>query len=204
MRGWEAKPKHGIPAKQQGIPAIGCGYTRLILVVSGRRDTLSLLAKVRSRCVHKGRGFLTLLVFAWLNVVLQPCAMAMANAIVCPDCPPTHIDEQISDATMEGHGHAMTMPEGPGGHHGAVEHDMGSAGELCAGELIDCVNLEDVNQTARQEHSTPEPGLVWIVPASEQCQCTYDRSASSFCIGDHVRLAGAFPPLNILYCVYLD
>lgn len=153
--------------------------------------------------MRKGRGFLTLLALAWLNVVLQPCAMA--DAIACPDCPPAHIHEQISDAAMPGHDHAMTMPEHLGGHDGAVEHDMGSAGPSCAGELVDCVNLDDINQTARQEQPTPEPGLVWIVPVPEPCQHSYDHgSAPSFRLGDPVRLAGAFPPLNVLYCIYLD
>jgi len=138
--------------------------------------------------MRKGRGFLTLLAVVWLNVVFQPCAMAMVDAIGCPDCPP-----------------AMTMADDHGGHGDAVEHDMGSADAVCAGELIDCFNLEDVNQSARQEQPAPEPGLVWIVPAPEQCQHGYDHgSPGSFLLGDPVRLAGAFPPLNVLYCVYLD
>lgn len=120
--------------------------------------------------------------------------MAMTDAVTCPDCPPAHTPD-----------HAMTMPDDPAGHGGAVDHDAGSAGESCTGELLDCVNLEDINQTGRQEQSTSEPGLVWIVPAPERSQHIWDeRTSRLFCRGDPVRLAGAFPPLNILYCIYLD
>ncbi|NIO42960.1 MAG: hypothetical protein GTO41_24065 [Burkholderiales bacterium] len=188
-------------ARNQAVSAV-------ILVrpfLNGRRDTLSLLATIRLRCVRKGRGFLTLLSLAWLNVILQPCAMAMADAITCPDCPPAHINEQVTAGPMEWHDHAMTMHEEVVGHGSAVEHDMNSGGEPCAGELLDCVNLEDISQTARQEQPSPEPGMVWIVPVPEQPRYSLNyRASPSFCLGDPVRLAGAFPPLNVLHCVYLD
>lgn len=162
------------------------------------------MAKIRSSWIRKGKAFLTLLTLAWLNVVLQPCAMAMA--VTCPDCPPAHVQDRMSDAAIDGHDHARVMPAEPGGHDdGAGGHETEPGTGSCAGELVECLKFEDINQTARQEQSALEPGLAWIVTAPLECRCTCDRgSSASFCAGDPVRLAGAFPPLNILYCVYLD
>lgn len=179
------------------------GYTHPIMV-NQRRATLSLLARIRSTQVGKGRGFLTLLVFAWLNVVLQPCAMAMANA-ACPDCPPAHIHEQMSHAAMGEHDHAMVVIKDERAHNGADGHEIDSGSPTCGSELVDCVNLDDINQISRQEQSTPEPGLAWLVPPPVQCLHAVDHALfPSFRPGDAERLIGAFPPLNILYCVYLD
>jgi len=153
-----------------------------------RRDTLSLLAKLRIGHARWGRRSLTLLVLAWLNLVLQPCAMAMAgDSASCPDCPAAHVHEHMGAATMAEH-----------------DHEMDAGSTRCGGGLIDCVNLDDINQGDRQKQLPIDSGPVLLaLPPMEYVHADDRRAPAPFGAGDAARLRGAFPPLHVLHCVYL-
>jgi hypothetical protein len=165
---------------------------------------VNLLERIRSTQARRGRRSLTLLVLAWLNALLQPCAMATAGDFaICPDCPPAHIHEQI--AAMAEHDHAMVATGDDDGHSAADGHESDSGSATCGGRLVDCAHLNDINQTDRQKQLTLDPGLTWLAPPLVECPQLDDRRPPlSFGPGDAARLTGAFPPLNVLNCVYLD
>ncbi len=79
----------------------------------------------------RGRRALGLFVAVWLNLALQPCAMAYEapGDHDCPDCPPAEM-------------------HGDHGMHGAM-HDSMSAEMPCADELSDCMVDEDVSHDVR-------------------------------------------------------
>ena len=96
-------------------------------------------------------------------------------------------------------------------HDDAPEHDHAAGHQAdsdctdCGGDLADCANLDDVKKSDRDEQSAPEPKLVSLAaPPAECAQPADPRPPPSYGSGDAARLTGAFPPLNILYCVYLD
>lgn len=152
--------------------------------------------------VRWGRRLLTLLVLAWLNLVLQPCAMAMAADAACPGCPPAHADRPMGHASKATHEHAAVPHDGMGSD--AVAHEHNTDGGACGGSLVDCVRLGDINQCDRQQPLTPDHTTVWLAPPPMVSAQPGYRDPPVFSAGDAARLAGAFPPLNVLYCVYLD
>jgi hypothetical protein len=97
---------------------------------------------------------------------------------------------------MHEHGDARAAEHTPG-------KDSGSAG--CGGELSDCANLDNINQNDRVKTFSPDFKLVGLAPPPHRCS-QLDAHGPPLPSGtpDSAKLAGAFPPLNILYCVYLD
>jgi hypothetical protein len=166
---------------------------------------MSLLARIRSGQKRWGRPSLALVAFAWLNVILQPCAMAMSGGL-CPHCPPAHTRAHPADeASVAEHGHEMAGHEHGGGHAAEDGHVTDSGSEDCGGELSDCANLDSLNQGERAKSFSPDFKLLGLAPPSARCsQPDVKRSSTPSSASDSARLAGAYPPLNVLYCVYLD
>jgi len=166
---------------------------------------MSLLTKMRIRQARWGRPTLALVMFAWLNVILQPCAMAMAGS-VCPHCPPERMHAQPAHA-MADHGHSHAMPDHEhGGEHATSQGQQSDPGsDECAGDLSGCANLDDLRQNDRIKPFSADLKLVGLAPPPERCTPTgllrHSTIAASL---DSARLSGAYPPLNVLYCVYLD
>lgn len=166
---------------------------------------MSLLAKIRSGQARWGHASLALLTFAWLNVVLQPCAMAMAGDFGdCHHVASGHGHEPASHETMAGHGHDMAA--GQAEDHGDRQgDDAESRCTDCRGDLADCAHLSDINKSERSKQPAPDHGIAWLVlPATAYTQPVDPRPPPSSGARDAARLSGAFPPLSVLYCVYLD
>lgn len=145
---------------------------------------MSYLASIRNQRRSWGRSALGLFAAVWLNLALQPCAMAyeVENDHECPHCPPSE---------MQGH------------------HDMhaGMGDEMpCADELSDCSLDPDFSHDARggqskfkSSHSdTPVAIVATEIPAPVQ-SLARQRSPPRITTA-HL---GASTPLHVLYCVYL-
>jgi len=137
---------------------------------------LSYLASIRNRQQPWGRRALGLFAAVWLNLALQPCAMAYA------------LD---SPAQMPGHS----------GMHASMDHEM-----PCADVMTDCAIVDDINHDGRSAEfklkDAPVDVVIAIAPhelSRSFGQVASDRSPPRYA-SVH---AGAPPPLNILYCVYL-
>ncbi len=145
---------------------------------------MSLVAKIRQRQQTWARRALGLFVAVWLNLALQPCAMALESMqdSDCPNCPPAQAHEHD-------------------GMHASMGHEM-----LCASAAADCSFSEDLNYDGRSDQpklkdahidspiaiSSTEPALPYGNPVDFRPRPRY---ASVH--------AGAPPPLNVLHCVYL-
>lgn len=107
---------------------------------------------------------------------------------------------------MADHDPAMAAPDDTAGLHAGVGREMVSDAAACGGAMVSCANLDDINQAERLKQPEPDSGLAWLAPVSVvDCLHAVDRAPPlSFSPGDAARLTGAFPPLNVLYCVYLD
>ncbi len=71
--------------------------------VSATGNSLKPLATTRSRKTQSARRFLGLFVLAWLNMALQPCAMAFGDASAggCNQCPMTDSAEVYLQGSVE-------------------------------------------------------------------------------------------------------
>lgn len=146
---------------------------------------MSQLFSIRQRQSLWGRRALGLFVAVWLNLALQPCAMAFEadDDHDCPHCPPVQIHEH-------------------GGMHGSMDNNM-----PCADGPSDCAIVEDLNHDGRggqlKLKDAPVDMPVAIAPhelAELFRPVVIERPPPRYA-SVH---AGAHPPLHILYCVYLD
>ena len=141
---------------------------------------MNVLATMRQRQTSWGRRVLSLFAVVWLSLALQPCAMAMGGDSDhdCPHCPP---------------------PESS--HH--ATHDM--TGMPCA-TGADCMALDEINYDGRT--STVKVGdaqyeavaiLSPVATARRSLRVTRAGKTSDSC-----GYGGTSPPLNLLYCTYLN
>lgn len=146
---------------------------------------MSYLASIRKQHRSWGRSALGLFAAVWLNLALQPCAMAyeVENDHECPHCPPTE---------MQGH-HDM--------------HDGMDAGMPCADGLSDCSLDPDFSHDGRggqtQLKDVKSDGPAIAVPMDLVAPfdtVARERSPPRF----ETVHPGSPPPLHVLYCVYLD
>ena len=129
------------------------------------------------------RNILGVVVVAWLNLALQPCAMACPADQVpdCPNCPPGQLQ-----------------------HHDS--HDMAADGMPCASSANDCDVLGDLNNNERADQvklkDLQKDLPASIVPASPVVRVgkTLASTANSLRMS---RPPGGLQPLHKLYCVYL-
>jgi hypothetical protein len=146
---------------------------------------LSHLASIRRQQQSWGRRALGLFVAVWLNLALQPCAMAyqVDDDHDCLKCPPMQMQE-----------HA--------GMHGDMDDEM-----PCADSLDDCFVDEDLNHDGRsgqiklKDLSSDIPLVIADYESLLHFQHPSDTASAPRYASLH---SGAPPPLHILYCVYLD
>ena len=145
---------------------------------------LSHLARIRQQQQSWGRRALGLFAAVWLNLALQPCAMAfeVGDDHDCPHCPP-----------------AQTLEHG--GVHGGMDHEL-----PCADGLSDCAVADDLNLDGRSGPSklkdAPSDAAVAIAP--HELELLFRQPAGATRRSCHASMhAGAPPPLYILHCVYL-
>lgn len=147
---------------------------------------MNSLATLRQRQIPWARRVLGLFVVVWLNLVLQPCAMAMGAVEDhdCPHCPPSHARQ----------------------HDG---HDMSSEASRdmpCATSAADCSVFDEANVDGRTgqlklKNAPTELPVAMVASAERYADVQPKRTIV-------VRPPDTHPPdssrsLNTLYCVYL-
>lgn len=149
---------------------------------------MSSVAILKKRQIPWARRALGMFVVVWLNLALQPCAMAMGgdDDHDCPHCPPSH--------TQRHEGHEMSSDTMP-------DHDM-----PCATGAADCTAFGAVNVDARSGdlklRDAPIDQLDVIVPfAVSIADAGPSRTAVIEPPWPHP--PDSTPPLTVLYCVYL-
>lgn len=155
-----------------------------------RDNTLNPLAKIRQRQTPWARRVLGVFAVVWLNMALQPCAMAFGGASEadCLHCPPAHAEG--------GPEHSQ--------HH---SDDADPGNSPCEMGASQCTFVDDFNYDGRilkvKVKDAPgdvplgiAPGIAEISPAAISPVVPHD------CIRSYN--PGDPPPLNVLYCVYLD
>jgi len=139
---------------------------------------LSHLASIRRRQQFWGRRALGLFVAVWLNLALQPCAMAY------------EVDDQVP-MQMQG--------------HGGMHHDMDEQAP-CADSLSDCSIVADLNCDGRggqvkfKDLSNDIPLAIADFVSPLRFQRLRDTKSLPRCASLH---SGAPPPLYVLHCIYL-
>ena len=145
------------------------------------------MAAIRHKRTHWARHAFGGFVVVWLNLVLQPCAMALDGSSPrdCPNCPPEHGGEYAVHAEAIG--------------------DMSMAEMSCASDT-DCGFTDDVNYDGRnfklKLKDLPSDLPLAISPVFLQVPALQTTVSP-----DWHRLRSPPPgnstPLNILHCVYL-
>lgn len=146
---------------------------------------MSYLTSIRKQRRSWGRSALGLFAAVWLNLALQPCAMAyeVENDHDCPHCP---------SSEMQGH-HDM---------HAGMDTEM-----PCADGLSDCNLDPDFNHDGRsgQGQTKDIKGDSSAIAVPMDLVAPFNTVARERppprTITAHL---GASPPLHVLYCVYLD
>lgn len=134
------------------------------------------------------RRVLGLFVVVWLNLALQPCAMAMGGGDDhdCPHCPPSH--------TQKHDGHAMASSD--------AGREM-----PCATGATDCSVLDDYNYDGRSAQvkvkDVPSEPLVTLFPSALFLADARPNLVVAHTPPSINHPPGPSLPLNILYCVYL-
>ena len=137
------------------------------------------IASIRKQQQTWGRRALGLFVAVWLNLALQPCAMANA---------------------MEAEQQPMQMHE-HGGAHGNMDMQM-----PCADGVADCSIDDDLNHDGRggqiklENLSNDIPLLVADYSSELRLQRSGDATTQPRYASVH---SGAPPPLYVLHCIYL-
>lgn len=151
-----------------------------------REHSLNPLAKIRDRQIPWVRRTLGLFVVVWLNMALQPCAMAFADmqGRDCLHCPPSH--------SMD-----MSSP---------VAHDEVPRDVPCMTQMSQCGVLDDYNLDGRtvqiKVKNTQSDIPAGIAPALVTVPVLVSVPVSCRKVAASFRTVAA-PPLNLLYCVYL-
>lgn len=142
---------------------------------------------MQQRKTPSARRVLGLFVVVWLNMALQPCAMAFGGAgdHDCMHCPPAH--------------------SGAVSSHSA--HDMDHAAQdtvSCETSASQCTIVDDFNYDGRSAKVKDAPSDVPVgITMSNAGVLSASRSYVHSAMGDRSHPPSGFPPLNILYCIYL-
>lgn len=139
------------------------------------------------------RGVLGMLVIAWLNIAVQPCAMALGSIEDhdCPRCPPSHADEQPEHLMHD--------------QHMAAE-DSASSAMPCATPATDCSFLDELNCDGRavklEIKDAPSDVSVAVLPAYVSELAIRPAKVRGW-HGTRSPPILSSVPLNVYYCVYL-
>jgi hypothetical protein len=121
----------------------------------------------------------------WLNLALQPCAIALEGNEECPRCPP-----EMDHSGMSHHGDS---------------HDSADFEAACATSGSDCILVDNYNHDRggyAKLKDAPNSAPVAVVDtnlASSHVSRTISQNVNRRAF----ITPGAAPPLNVLYCVYL-
>ena len=129
-----------------------------------------------------GRLLAVLGVF-WLNLVVAPCAMAFGAEHDCPHCPPEHAGEMAA-------------------HHG---HHEGVASTGCDALMSDCDDLgtyANEGRFAQLKLKDKTDPVAMAPPTLPDLPVAAARFVPA--TADPPDPVGAFPPLHLLNCVFLD
>ena len=148
---------------------------------------MSKAARQRQHGQSRNLRAFGLFVAVWLNLALQPCAMAFAELDEpdCPHCPPSQ---------MQAHEH--------GAAHAAMERDA-----PCADGVADCAVVDSINHDRRGNQPKLEfPGadLPVVIGADNAGDAALRPSRRISFPEPLYYITGSPPPLHVLYCVYLD
>ena len=119
----------------------------------------------------------------WLNLVVAPCAMAFGAEHDCPHCPPEMSDEMAA-------------------HHGHHQDDAASA---CDALMSDCDDLGTYANEGRfaqlklKDKTDPVAMAPPTLPDTPVAAARFVPARA-----DPPDPVGAFPPLHLLNCVFLD
>lgn len=129
------------------------------------------------------RRVLGLFAAVWLNLAIQPCAMALEQEHDCPHCPPAHE-------------HEMAM------HHGSAE---AKAKPPCASMQAQCGELDDFSVDGRSGQLKAKDVVDLTAILSHEYTELADQSLW-LARGSTDPPDDPFgsPPLHVLHCVYLD
>lgn len=135
-----------------------------------------------SRTRAWGYPALGLFAAVWLNLALQPCAMALEADHDCPHCPPAHEHEMAAH-----HNHGEAKAEAP-----------------CASMQSQCGELDDASLDGRT-------GQLKVKDAFElPLAIVHDPAAPAIAAAKRCHQstgppphAGSSPPRHVLFCVYL-
>jgi hypothetical protein len=121
----------------------------------------------------------------WLNLALQPCAVALEGNEECPHCP-TEMDHR-----------GMS-------HHGD-SHDSAGSDAPCATSGSDCMLVDDYNHDRGGYVKLKDaPNNAPVAVADTNVVPSNVSRTMLPIVNRHTFAApGAAPPLNVLYCVYL-
>lgn len=125
---------------------------------------------------------LTVVFALWLNLAVQPCAMAFGSDHDCPHCPPSQEDPMAA-------------------HHGG-HGDEAEAG--CDTLPADCGDIDEFSFEGRSSLSKlkDKTEIVAILPTVVPA-VTFDPVAYSTTAADPPGLTAAPPPKHLLNCVFL-
>lgn len=144
---------------------------------------MSHLANIRMQQQSWGRRALGLFVAVWLNLAMQPCAMAYeVEDHDCPHCPPAETHEH-------------------GDMHGHMDADMPCADGASDCSIDDHWNHDSRGGQSKLKDTTSDP-LIAIAPDEPTALSDHARDAPVQPRRTSVQ-AGAPPPLYILNCAYL-
>ena len=145
---------------------------------------MSISGNPQEQGLSRARGILGAVLVAWLNLALQPCAMALEaeQDHDCPHHPPAQ--SQHNDG-----------------------HDMATYDSPCATSASDCDVLDDWTNNERKTQvkfkDIPKDLPASVAPAVPKVRVNQLVELTAISLS-MIRPKGASPPLHKLYCVYLD
>jgi hypothetical protein len=135
----------------------------------------------RSAPTRAARRLTGVLALLWLNLLLQPCAMAQESDHDCPHCPPAHHEQM---ASHHGHGDADQAPP-------------------CAAFEVQCGDLDDISvdtRNAAQPDDVEQPQIAVIDGLSQRIAAAPRLATRA--TGPPVPRSAA-PPTYLLNCAWL-
>ena len=142
-----------------------------------------MVIKTSFRRIFAARRRVTALAsLIWLNMAIGPCAMALQQEAICPDCPPGHSQQMAS-------------------HHG---HDESDSAPSCNTAQTDCCDFGDFTVDDRGQKSGKNGGEQFaLVPVLETVKLARHVRLTVFVTGPPDPAPGT-QRLHAIYCVYLN
>lgn len=160
---------------------------------------MTAFSALRVRRSTWGRFVSGLVMVAWMNVMLQPCAMAMTSVAEPDAMPAMHMEhgEHSQHVAHEEHTADRACPQ--------CDPATAPQQEACDAVLMeDCSSLSDYNNDGRSSDPKPKDAATVVAHTS-----LFDKT--NFIVEPRSMPARQFdrptissgPPLNVRFCVYL-